>query len=34
MTPALALLAGATFGTAAQNLQAPASLQDLSPRLI
>ena len=34
MTPALALLTGATFGSAAQNLQAPASLQDLSPRLI
>ncbi|CAN5472378.1 hypothetical protein BH11PSE11_BH11PSE11_04950 [soil metagenome] len=33
MNPAIALLAGATFG-ANQNLQASAALQDLSPRLI
>ncbi|MDQ1834352.1 putative Ig domain-containing protein [Massilia scottii] len=34
LTPAAAILANASFGTAAQTLQAGAALQDLSPRLM
>jgi Ca2+-binding RTX toxin-like protein len=34
MAPAQALLAGSSFGSGAQNLQASSALQDLSPRLI
>ena len=34
MTPAQALLSNASFGTASQNLQSTAGLQDLSPRLV
>jgi Ca2+-binding RTX toxin-like protein len=34
MTPAHALLANASFGTASQNLQSTSGLQDLSPRLM
>ncbi|NHZ79420.1 hypothetical protein F2P44_09045 [Massilia sp. CCM 8695] len=34
LTPAAAILANASFGTAAQTLQAGSALQDLSPRLM